>query len=125
MPSIASNVRIPGARTTTDAVAPVFVPLATRALRKAVSNLHSIDEAFDVAYGFRVGVITIRPLQVRSEFRSLVAMASERPLNVVLEIGTAQGGTLFVLARAAATGATIISFDHPGGPLHTGPSLGA
>lgn len=108
-------MRIPGSRTITGAVAPAFAPLATRAMRKAASGVHSTDEALDVAFGFQVCGITIRPMQVRTELHSLVAMVEKEPPRVVLEIGTARGGTLFVLARAATPEALLISVDLPGG----------
>jgi cephalosporin hydroxylase len=113
-------MRIPGARTVQGAVAPVFAPLATRAMRRAVTKVQTPDEALDVAYDFHVWGITIRPMQVRSELRSLVRMVEDRPPRVVLEIGTANGGTLFVLARTASPDATIISVDLPGGDFGGG-----
>ncbi len=44
---------------------------------------------------------------------------SSRP-RVVLEIGTAGGGTLFLFTRVADTEAKIISIDLPGGPFGGG-----
>ena len=69
---------------------------------------------------FRICGITIRPMQVRSELRSLVTMIENRAIRVVLEIGTANGGTLFVLARAASSDAVLISVDLPGGEFGGG-----
>jgi predicted O-methyltransferase YrrM len=89
-------------------------------MQRAVPGVQSIDEALELAYGFHVWGITIRPMQVRSELRSLVTMVADRPPRVVLEIGTANGGTLFVLARAASPDATLISVDLPGGEFGGG-----
>jgi len=102
------------------AVAPVFARLAKRSLRGAVPDLRLIDDVLDVAYGFRVGGITIRPMQVRSELHSFASMVADRQPEVVVEIGTANGGTLFVLARTASPDALLISVDLPGGEFGGG-----
>ncbi len=49
----------------------------------------------------------------------LSRMAALRP-RVVVEIGTASGGTLFLLARAAAPDALLVSLDLPGGSFGGG-----
>ena len=60
------------------------------------------------------------PLQVSSEILSLMKLvASEKPKSV-LEIGTANGGTLFLLARSAAPDAHLISLDLPAGEFGGG-----
>jgi cephalosporin hydroxylase len=102
------------------AVAPVFAPLARRSLRRTVIDIRSIDDVLDAAYSFRVGGITIRPMQVRSELQSLARMVADRKPKVVVEIGTANGGTLFVLARTASPEALLISVDLPGGDFGGG-----
>ncbi|MFN7176873.1 MAG: class I SAM-dependent methyltransferase [Thermaurantiacus sp.] len=55
----------------------------------------------------------VRPLQDRAEITALVAELMERRPQTVLEVGTARGGTLFLLCRAAHPEATIISLDLP------------
>ena len=57
----------------------------------------------------------IRPAQVQSEVSGLLEMVSGMKPEVVLEIGTANGGTLFLLSRVASRSATMISVDLPGG----------
>lgn len=73
-----------------------------------------IDRAFTGFYGL------IRPMQDRSELTSLLKMVSGQKPSVVVEIGTATGGTLFLLARVAAADALIISIDLPCGPFGGG-----
>lgn len=58
---------------------------------------------------------TIRPLQVRSEITSFVTLVHELRPSRCLEIGTANGGTLFLLCRSSAPDAHIMSVDLPGG----------
>lgn len=55
----------------------------------------------------------VRPLQIRSEILRLVALVDRERPRVILEIGTASGGVLFLLARSAPEDATIISVDIP------------
>ena len=55
------------------------------------------------------------PLQSRYELEALARLVRSRSPEVVLELGTARGGTFFVLTRMAAPDATIISIDLPSG----------
>jgi predicted O-methyltransferase YrrM len=58
---------------------------------------------------------SIAPIQNRWEITELVKrVQSLRPATVV-EIGTARGGTLFLLCRSAATNAHVVSLDLPSG----------
>ncbi len=70
-------------------------------------------ELCDFIAGF--GGALFRPLQVRSEIvRAMEVVEAERP-DTVVEIGTARGGSLFLLSRAAAPDAQLLSIDLPGG----------
>jgi cephalosporin hydroxylase len=48
------------------------------------------------------------------EFAGLIGLVSERELNVVLEIGTAHGGTYWTWCRLATPTAHLVSVDLPG-----------
>ncbi len=58
---------------------------------------------------------TITPLQVRKEISGLTHAVSTQKPKRLLEIGTARGGTLFLLTRSAADDAHVLSVDLPGG----------
>jgi cephalosporin hydroxylase len=64
---------------------------------------------------FRVFTFTIMPLQIKEEILTLLELLKDMEPKVVLEIGTAKGGTLFLFTRVASSDATIISIDLPGG----------
>jgi predicted O-methyltransferase YrrM len=86
-------------------------------LAETVSGCPSIDEAMAFAYtfdlrGFDVG---IRPLQIPGEFRALLERLVAAPPRRIVEIGAANGGTLFLFATAAADDALIVSIDVPEG----------
>jgi predicted O-methyltransferase YrrM len=68
-----------------------------------------ITFAFQFAHGF------LRPLQVRSEIGSALPEIESLKPRVVLEIGTAGGGTFFMLSRSAHPEAHLISVDLPSG----------
>lgn len=103
---------------------PVLMPGAIRRLRKASAN--SIEEWIDLSMSFKYGLpvkglhIQFKPGQVRSEILGLLnILEPERP-NVVCEIGTAGGGTLFLLSRISDSNATLISIDMPWGKFGSG-----
>lgn len=60
------------------------------------------------------------PLQVSSEILLLMELVASAKPKTVLEIGTANGGTLFLLARSAPSDAHLISLDLPAGEFGGG-----
>jgi cephalosporin hydroxylase len=58
---------------------------------------------------------TIRANQNVFEISNLYEIVVAKRPEVVVEIGTSKGGTLYLWSRAAAAGATLISIDLPGG----------
>jgi cephalosporin hydroxylase len=55
----------------------------------------------------------IKPKQIRWEILELAKIVEKLKPRVVLEVGTARGGTLFIFSRLADKEATIISLDLP------------
>jgi predicted O-methyltransferase YrrM len=65
--------------------------------------------------------IELGAVQKRNELtRLLDFLAAYDPPKVVVEIGTARGGTFFLWCRIAAHNATLISIDKPGGDYGAG-----
>jgi predicted O-methyltransferase YrrM len=57
------------------------------------------------------------------EFTSLLRLLKRRKLKSIVEIGTAQGGTLYTWCKIADSEALLISIDLPGGPFGGGYTL--
>jgi predicted O-methyltransferase YrrM len=88
---------------------------AQRALARRRARIRTISDAVDTAYGFVDWDVVIAPMQVRSEIEALLELLAENPPRAILEIGTARGGTLFLLTHVASDDATLVSVDLPGG----------
>ncbi len=91
----------------------VICPLAHRQLKRFSAEDLSLDELVSAAFDRFGGIIA--PIQLRTEARAFFALVRELRPRRVLEIGTANGGTLFLLCRSAAADAHVYSIDLPGG----------
>jgi predicted O-methyltransferase YrrM len=90
---------------------PVLAPVAARRLRTLAAQASTIDELVDLTFGFDAFGITIRPGQVRWEFSQLLEHVQRLRPQRVLEIGTANGGSLLPITRLSAADAHVISVD--------------
>ena len=57
------------------------------------------EEVFDFSWNFYSGLI--RPMQIKEEFVELLKIFQELNPKYILEIGTANGGTLFCFCKLA------------------------
>ncbi|MCU0531310.1 MAG: class I SAM-dependent methyltransferase [Syntrophales bacterium] len=87
---------------------------AIRQLRDVSGHKAALERVFSPAMRF------IRPLQSRAELEALLGEVARLNPSTVVEIGTASGGTLFMLTRAAADDAKLVSIDLPGGAFGGG-----
>jgi hypothetical protein len=55
-------------------------------------------------------------MQKVRELAPLIALLRRRPLEVIVEIGTARGGTFYASCKLAGPDAVVVSIDLPGGP---------
>jgi predicted O-methyltransferase YrrM len=78
----------------------------------------SPNELLDVAYSKELSLV--EPWQERDEIVEVLKIIEQNPPKTVMEIGTANGGTLFLLTRMAAENASILSVDLPGGKFGGG-----
>jgi predicted O-methyltransferase YrrM len=85
---------------------------AKRALARRRSTIQTIEDALDTAFAFEDWNV-IAPNQIRPEIEALLDLVATDAPGAVLEIGTARGGTLFLLAHVAGDDATLVSIDLP------------
>jgi len=97
-----------------------LVASATQALRRAAAGATDAARAFSVANRFVYRGIKIWPWQIRSEILGFLDLLEGDPPRRVLEIGTAEGGTLFLLTRMAAPDSLVVSIDLPEGEFGGG-----
>ena len=76
---------------------------------------NSIDELISFVFSFKYDKFTIRPIQKIKEMKSFIKILAEKKPKALLEIGTARGGTLFLLCKISHPNATILSIDLPEG----------
>lgn len=94
---------------------------AAARLRRALDTLPA-DMSADavVDFLFSEDARAIEPWQFEDEFRALARVVESRRPHTLLEIGTADGGTLFAHTRLAAPDALVISIDLPHGEFGGG-----
>lgn len=71
----------------------------------------SLEAAVDYAFSTGPASFKIAPLQVRSELRDFLLLVQGLKPRRIVEMGTARGGTLFLLTRVAAPDAVLVSID--------------
>lgn len=95
---------------------PLLHPLFILKLKFIKTN--DKNKLFDYAMNLFGGLIS--PMQIKEEFVSLLKLVEEKKPKIVLEIGTAKGGTLFCLSRILPDDSTLISIDLPNGEFGGG-----
>jgi len=86
-----------------------------REASKCQSLVDYVDLSFIISNGFPFREWNIQPRQMKKEITELLKILAEYKPKLILEIGTGEGGTLFLLSRVASPDAVIISVDLPGG----------
>jgi predicted O-methyltransferase YrrM len=91
----------------------------SRLLRQAAESAATPRDVVEAASSAAVEEFTIVPIQVHSEIEQLLALVRTASPRRVLEVGTANGGTLYLLAWASAPDARLLSLDiREFDPLH-------
>lgn len=96
-----------------------FLDLCRGAILLGSSHPRLASAEASVDYVYRVAGGLICPGQVRSEILALATLVRQKRPSIIVEIGTARGGTLFLWCANASPDATIISIDLPNG-IHGG-----
>lgn len=98
----------------TSRIALLVSPQSVRRLFfKRLSRFSSDDVDAVIDYGFNVLGGLIRPVQIRSEFKSFLLLFQEKKPQVILEIGVDKGGSLFSFCKLAPEDSLIIAIDLP------------
>ena len=85
---------------------------------KSLNQSCDLNALLNFAFNGLMGLI--KPAQVYSEISQLLKLVDRIKPGVILEIGTANGGTLFCFSHVASEAAVIISIDLPGGKFGGG-----
>jgi len=91
----------------------VLTPIIIKKVKQEILRIHTISDAIEFAFTFRVLTFSINPSQVKYEIRKLLELLKETNPKLILEIGTAGGGSLMLFSCVADAEATIISVDLP------------
>ncbi|KKM70000.1 hypothetical protein LCGC14_1445120 [marine sediment metagenome] len=91
----------------------IFYVLYLKVNLKNLNKRYTLESLVDFACSY--GEHLINPKQIQSEILNLIQILKKEKPKIILEIGTASGGTLFLFSRIAARDAVIISIDLPGG----------
>jgi predicted O-methyltransferase YrrM len=95
----------------------LFVRGASKALKDGRRRVQTPEQLYDFVSTFNYRGITITSWQRKAEIVDLLRLLDKTRPRRMVEIGTAMGGTLFMLTQVAAPDATIVSVDLPGGRL--------
>ncbi len=82
-----------------------------RSLRALAETAATPEQAIDGAMSHWSHPTSIRAVQVKSELAAFVELVRADAPRTVLEIGTAEGGTLYMLAWASDAHARLLSLD--------------
>jgi len=96
------------------------MPAYAALLRGAAALAKSDRDLLDIAKKMRVRGYSLRPYQVDNEILELMSEVKRRAPKRVVEIGTARGGTLFLLLNSLPRDAHVVSVDLPNGPYGGG-----
>lgn len=100
-----------------------LAPIVSLMLKRAVRQ-NTRSDLLRLSFGFSLRLptkeVSIRPIQIRTEIERFLELVETLYPKVILEVGTANGGTLFLFTKLAHPEAIIISIDLPFGPFGGG-----
>jgi cephalosporin hydroxylase len=88
-----------------------LMPFVVRKFKSASGKANSIQDEVKLAFSFRFLGICIKPHQIEPEISRFIEIVAELKPRHIIEIGTADGGVLFLFSRVASPKAVMISVD--------------
>ena len=88
-------------------------PVLSRGLSEKAEAVRDVDSAIQFAFAPSYHGLSISVQQVKEEMTELLGLVKGLKPKTLLEIGTANGGTLFLFTRVASADAVILSVDLP------------
>lgn len=100
----------------------IFYGLSLRRLERLTEEEEGLNDVIDTVFQYNGfgRYKSIEAMQHKTEFRQILQEVSEKNPEVVMEIGTARGGTLYAWARYLGSVSKIISLDLPHGEFGGG-----
>jgi len=95
-------------------------PIILLKMKKEIEKINNIYDVVEFAFSFQYLTFSIKPSQVKHEIAKLLEIVKKLKPKLILEIGTAGGGTLFLFSRIADPEAIVISVDLPDGAFGGG-----
>ena len=95
-----------------------FLKLRTKIEKEIITRskkCKTIDDYLSLVFSFRIEGYSIVPIQKKNEIRKLLEILKIENPKKILEIGTANGGTLFLLCKILSPNSVISSIDLPEG----------
>jgi predicted O-methyltransferase YrrM len=91
---------------------PFIIEPAKKDFIKKSKEPKTVKELVDFAFNYHYFKVNIVPGQTPEEITEFIELLKNRKPKKIMEIGTSRGGTLFLLTRAAAPDAKIISVSY-------------
>ena len=118
--SLLTKIKIAAWRTNrflSDRIGSIFSSRVLSDFKKGFGRVKTFSEALDFSQDFKSMWYNIRPLQNKVEFTDFISFLRSRKTSLrnIMEIGTANGGTLFLFSQIAEHGGFVLSLDkyHP------------
>jgi len=99
---------------------PILIPYFIHKLRRETTKISKLEDLVSFVFNFKIDGLNIIPSQIKEEILKLLKILEKIKPKTILEIGTANGGTLFLFSQIASPDAIIISIDLPGGKFGGG-----
>jgi predicted O-methyltransferase YrrM len=99
---------------------PILIPYFIYKLQQERLKINKLEDLVDFVFNFQIDGLNITPSQIKEEILKLLKILEKIKPKTILEIGTANGGTLFLFSQIASPDAIIISIDLHGGKFGGG-----